>query len=144
MMGAACQFDKSEQRGFTLVELIMVMVLVGILSVYALPRLFDADLFESRGAADQVQAALRYAQKVAVAQRRTVSVNLSAAAQADCGATLSGGNVVCTISSRVAAPGLPATFAFDALGRPQPNVASAVTVGGVTISIEQETGYVHR
>ena len=37
------------QRGFTLIELIMVMVIVGILAVFVAPRFFDAGLFRSRG-----------------------------------------------------------------------------------------------
>ena len=51
-----------DQRGFTLIELIMVMVVVGILAVFVAPRFFDANVFKSRGFADQVQATLRYAQ----------------------------------------------------------------------------------
>ncbi|MEK7810720.1 MAG: prepilin-type N-terminal cleavage/methylation domain-containing protein, partial [Pseudomonadota bacterium] len=57
-----------KQRGFTLVELITVMVIVGILAVVALPRFFDKNTFDSRGYADQVISTLRFAQKVAVAQ----------------------------------------------------------------------------
>src|SRR5450759_2932408 len=66
------------QRGFTLVELIMVMVIVGILAVVVAPRFFDADVFKSRGFADQVQASLRYAQKAAIAQHRNVCVAMTA------------------------------------------------------------------
>ncbi len=66
------------QRGFTLIELIMVMVVVGILSVFVAPRFFDANVFKSRGFADQVQAALRYAQKEAIAQHRNVCVAITA------------------------------------------------------------------
>ena len=54
------------QHGFTLIELIMVMVIVGILAVFVVPRFFDANVFQSRGFADQVQATLRYAQKEAI------------------------------------------------------------------------------
>ena len=61
------------QQGFTLVELILVIVLMGILAIYAAPR-FNSSDFNARGFHDQTLALLRYAQKSAVAQRRTVCV----------------------------------------------------------------------
>lgn len=130
--------------GFTLVELVMTIIIIGILAVFAAPRFFDADIFQSHGAANQVKAALRYGQKVAIAQHRNVSVTISAAASSDCGAVLAAGNVSCVISNSVTVtPALPKTVTFDALGRPVPNSADSVTVGATAITIEAETGYVH-
>ncbi|OFZ89870.1 MAG: hypothetical protein A2V78_05530 [Betaproteobacteria bacterium RBG_16_64_18] len=60
--------------GFTLVELVMTMIVVGILAVFVLPRFADISVFESRGFRDETLSLLRYAQKSAVAQRRTVCV----------------------------------------------------------------------
>jgi MSHA pilin protein MshC len=71
-MSNSRQFGIGLQRGFTLVELIMTMVIVGILAAVVAPRFFDNNVFQSRGFADELQASLRYAQKVAVAQRRVV------------------------------------------------------------------------
>ncbi|MDP2143644.1 MAG: prepilin-type N-terminal cleavage/methylation domain-containing protein [Gallionella sp.] len=133
------------QRGFTLVELVMVIVIVGILAMFVAPRFFDANIFQSRGAADQVRAALRYGQKIAIAQRTNVDVVISSAAISDCGTQLVGGDVVCIISSSVAVPGK--TVTFNALGQPVPNAADSIVVGtapnATTINIEAETGYVH-
>lgn len=67
----------NRSAGFTLVELIMTMIIIGIISAVAIPRFFDTDVFRARGFADQVQAALRYAQKVAIAQHRNVFVRLN-------------------------------------------------------------------
>jgi len=135
--------NAKEQKGFTLVELIAVLVIVGILAVAAVPRFFDSNVFQARGAADQVTAALRYGQKVAIAQRGLVSVNITTANSSNCGAALSGGNVNCVISNSVPAPGLPKTVTFNALGQTSTKLADSITVGTTIINIEAETGYVH-
>jgi len=139
-----------DQRGFTLIELIMVMVIVGILAVVAVPRFFDNNTFQARGIADQVQSSLRYAQKIAIAQHKLVAVNITTGTSSDCGLTLVGGNVKCQISlpsGVTVTPAPPQTFTFNALGQPQPNAQASVVIagGGVTstITIEAETGYVH-
>ncbi|MBI4808359.1 MAG: prepilin-type N-terminal cleavage/methylation domain-containing protein [Nitrosomonadales bacterium] len=133
------------QRGFTLVELITVIVLVGIISVVALPRFASNDAFRARATADQVAAALRYAQKTAIASHGVVTVNISAAATPDCGTTVTAGAIDCKIPDSVTIDKpLPWSVGFDAMGRPVPNIGDAVVVGTTTtITIEAETGYVH-
>lgn len=63
--------------GFTLVELIMTMIVISILAVAVLPRFADVGVFEARGFRDETLSLLRYAQKSAVAQRRTVCVEVN-------------------------------------------------------------------
>jgi len=66
------------QKGFTLVELVMVIVLLGILSATALPKFFDITAFKERGFFDDTLGAIRYAQKLAVATGCNVQVVIAA------------------------------------------------------------------
>ncbi|MBF0368170.1 MAG: prepilin-type N-terminal cleavage/methylation domain-containing protein [Magnetococcales bacterium] len=56
----------SSQSGFTLVELIMVMVIIGIISVFAVDRAPDS-LLNVDAAARQVAQEIRYTQSLAMA-----------------------------------------------------------------------------
>jgi MSHA pilin protein MshC len=62
--------------GFTMVELIMVIVILGILSVVAIPRM-DTSGYRALQFHDQTVAALRYAQKTATSHRRKVCVTFT-------------------------------------------------------------------
>lgn len=66
----------SAQRGFTLVELIAILVIVGIVSVFAVGRLssIGSSTFSQRALYDKLTASIEYARKMAVAQRRYVCV----------------------------------------------------------------------
>lgn len=71
-------------RGFTLVELIAVILIAATLAAFAMPRFFSARTFDARNFSDQSRAMLRYAQKVAIAQNRSVFVRLDGASVALC------------------------------------------------------------
>ncbi len=143
-------------RGFTLVELITVMVIVGILALAALPRFFEKNTFDSRGYYDQVISTLRFAQKIAVAQRRFVcvtftanSITLTHGVTAACGNALTSptGVTPYTVTSPTGEVILSnfADFNFNALGRPsivQPGAGIVVSGYATPIVVEAETGYV--
>jgi MSHA pilin protein MshC len=60
--------------GFTMIELIMVMVLVGILAAVAANRFFTRTGVDASSFAETVRGMVRYAQKLAIAQNRVVWV----------------------------------------------------------------------
>lgn len=144
------------QAGFSMVELVMVIVIAGIIAVVALPKFAERSTFDSRAFGDQVKAALRYAQKSAIAQRHFVCVAFTANAitltidpvapsTAHAAATCPGAPLETPF--RVEAPGGvtmsgAADFSFDALGRP--SAANSIAIAGIpAVIVEAETGYVH-
>lgn len=71
-------------RGFTLVELVAVILIVGVLGAAAAGRMMERNQFDDRAFADQAAALVRFGQKVAIAQNRNVYVRISPASVALC------------------------------------------------------------
>ena len=51
--------SRARATGFTMVELVVTLVIIGILAAIALPRFQDNTAFTQRGFSDEVRAALR-------------------------------------------------------------------------------------
>ena len=154
--------------GFTLVELVVTLIVVGILAVAVLPRFASLNVFEAVGAADQLRALINHARKTAVAQRRMTYLDFSTTPPQLCQL---GAASACSVASCAAAVPLPASYrqakttvtfsgslgsklCFDALGSPydtsglltaQKTVTVLDQTGATakTITVEMETGYVH-
>lgn len=65
----------SSQHGFTMVELVVVIIVLGILAATALPKLNGNDVYEELAAHDKLLAQLRHIQKFAAGSRRLVCVD---------------------------------------------------------------------
>jgi MSHA pilin protein MshC len=164
-MSSPFKSNAGNQCGFTLIELVMTLIIVGILSVVVVPKMFVKSVFQSRGLTDQVQASLRFAQKMASAQHRFVcatftstSLSLTTGATNTCGtavASLSGsGNYVINAPSGITITASTTLFSFNSLGQPRTATGADAAIGAVTVSVagdttrvitvEAETGYVHQ
>lgn len=65
-------------RGFTLIELILVIVLTAALAVFALPRVLDTSLWRLRAFGDELMARHQAMLRLALQQRRAVVATISA------------------------------------------------------------------
>ena len=65
------------ERGFTMVELIVVIVIAGILAAVVGPRFFDRRVFDERLFFEESLSAARYAQKLAVANGCPIRTQVS-------------------------------------------------------------------
>lgn len=147
-------------RGYTVVELVLVIAIAGILLGFAVPRFFDNDLFQRRGYGDELAAALRYAQKVAVASGCRVRVAVDADGyelrqQAASGNTCdpadtSWSSAVRGPDGRTLAGAVPdgvavdvdTAYVFDPQGRLESGSPATFTVGGRRLSIDAGSGFV--
>ena len=151
--------DSGGGRGFTMVEMVTVIVIVGLLAAVIGPRFVGRDAFASRGFHDEAQSVVRYAQKTAIAWRNTpifvcVTATAIAARSVSCAGTLlvhpATGAALTTTAPAGVTLSPTGNFSFDGAGRPNPNaqvtIAIASTIAGDParqIVVEAETGYVH-
>ena len=131
---------RQDSKGFTIIELIMVIVIIGIMAVTAIPRMISTGTISSRESAEMVAADLRKTQELAMADVASHSIAFASGSgsytidQGKANAqtmTLPSGT---TINST-------ATIIFDTHG--VPNAATTIDVGGVTtVKVVQYTGRV--
>lgn len=155
----------SSTRGFTLIELIVVIAITAVLAITILPRFANKTDFDQAGYKAQLTSAMQFGRKIAVASRRYVCVTVSGNALSlalDPNLPDSLTNISCTVglnlpgssSSSMAAPSgitlSSASFGFDPSGQAvsSPGVTTTASIsvtsssGTQTVYVESG-GYVH-
>ncbi|OOG26788.1 prepilin-type N-terminal cleavage/methylation domain-containing protein [Thioalkalivibrio denitrificans] len=152
-MGARSFFPL--QKGFTLIELVTVIVLLGAISIFALPRMMDRTGVDAAAFEQELRAALRHGRALASASGCEVQVRLSGgmygvylrgdAAGTSCGSggfTQPARRPVESGAYEGSVPGTLTvsdfTVTFDGLGR---SSGATVNVEGRTITVSA-AGYV--
>lgn len=144
-------------NGFTLVELIMVIVIIGIIATVSAPRFAKISSFKERGFYDEALSAVRYAHKLAIASGCNIQLQFTASSyalnrDANCNTgnppsfsqpvrdPAGGGNFSGTAPAGVTMS--TATFYFDKIGQPSVG-GTSISVGSRNIIIEAVTGFAH-
>jgi len=140
--------------GYTMVELVVVLVIASVLAAVAIPRLTDRTALQERGARDQLRGLLHTARQTAVAQGRDLCVlligtqaRLVHTAGAACNpaqpvASRDGsGELAVAMPAGVALTG-PAALRFSARGQLLAAGDVAIGVGSLGIVVRRDTGWV--
>jgi MSHA pilin protein MshC len=147
-------------RGYSLIELVTCLMIVGILGAVIAPRMFSYQPFQARGYADELAGALRYTQSVAVSSGCDASITINvagyqalqrAAAGNTCAAAggwvtpivrADGGTLSGTAPSGVVtAPAY--RFVFDATGRVINGTPPALSISSFTLTVDPGSGLVN-
>lgn len=151
------------RKGFTFIELVMVIVLISIVAVYAAPRLSNVTDTKAGAFVDKLRADIRYAQNLAMTtnQRYRVYFNGSGGSAPANGYSVvnnvtagiapdpdGSGNLIVTLNSGDYAGITVSTPAggyieFNALGVPTAAAAITITPGGQQVTVAAQTGAVN-
>ncbi|MCK5666150.1 MAG: type II secretion system protein [Thiotrichaceae bacterium] len=148
-----------KSSAFTLVELVTTLMILGILFAVALPKFFDAQVYDALGFFDEFMNSVRYAQKAAIASHCDVKVIISSSSYSLYQEVTCGSGSFSTIVSgpsgdlSAAAPGgvsiSGSTFYFDSAGAPVDASGGAygdqtITSGSYSFKVHNNTGTVEK
>ena len=115
-----------DMRGFTLIEAVAILIVIGVLAAVATTRFIDTGTISVRAAAEMIQADIRYLQQIAMSTNAARSINFVADSttyvvdgdtrELPSGVTISAGR----------------QFTFSSLGEP-------TTGGGQSVSVSDGT-----
>jgi prepilin-type N-terminal cleavage/methylation domain-containing protein len=147
MLSQQTTFSYFKRTGFTLVELIVVILITGILSISVAPRFFSINSYQDRLGSDELLTALRYTQQLAMARGGNIQIDITSdryTIELTNGTDLRSPDGVPYPKIFDGVTSTPVTLVYDRLGRRVPDNQFDITIGSQTIRIEQGTGYAHR
>ncbi len=129
---AASAARRRRATGFTLLELVTVLVIIGALAVVALPRLPDLDGWRLRAWADSLVAELQNARRMALHQRRPLTARFTTTGYQ---LTTASGTMLRSLPCPSSVPSclggqVPSSITFNAA-----NAGSALTSTGAALSL---------
>lgn len=140
--------NKINQRAFTILEVIAVMMIIGILSAIAVTRFISAEKYSAAAEADILKTHLRYVQFRALSDNSTwgMSFNVNSYTMLRDGNTApynlpNEGSATHTLPSGVTVSG--GTVTFDEWGSPgTSSISISISPAGGTITITRNTGFI--
>ena len=158
------QKSKLEKNGFTLIEIIIVVVILSIAALLAIPMLGNSGDIQVRAAGDMIAADLEYAKGMAVSRQKPYTVVFSDSAESysikDANGTVikhpvngKPYSVNFTTDSRISQVNISSLVdfggtsqvEFDSVGKPVNGGGKIFLAGGgktVTVSVDAVTGYI--
>jgi MSHA pilin protein MshC len=155
--------ERGRSSGFSVLELVLVLVMVGVLAVFAAPRMFTAQSITLPAGAAPMAAAIRYTQSLAMSRGQRYRINFAGGSYQI--TDMGGAPIVQPLTASTAAVSIaPATLsgynppltgsyvAFD--GKGVPYVSATTTLAGTatitltsgtevaSVAIAPETGHV--
>ncbi len=130
-----------KQAAFSLMELVVVIMVIGILVAVVAPRFGSSDSFDSRAAAAELVSHLKFAQQLAMnntsrSYRAVVSAT-QVDVQFDSGAGYSSiANYPVDFTQNYAAIFSAATFNYDSMGNSNSATISVSPSSGVSVCVE--------
>ena len=136
----------------------MVLVVLGAISIFVIPRLFDKTAFDTLSFQQELKTATRFAHKLSIASGCEVQVSLTANSYAlfypnttcnppdgfganPVGHPVATGNYAGTTETGVSIASF-GNFYFDSLGAPSAAGTITINPGGRTIVVNALTGFV--
>ena len=116
----------ASSQGFTLIEIVLVIILLSVITVSVLPKFFDTTAISIAGAAAMVAADIRYTQELAMASNSPKTIVFTTS---NTYYTVDSTNVNLPSHVRISSD---VTFTFNSLGEPTAGGGSWVrlTAGG--------------